>query len=197
LVRFLFLFFLIGINISLAQVGLYGNIYLGDSHSLAVNNVPLYFFNGTIQSESDTSALAFLGSAQALDARQQSHSEVKTRITAQEVDVLLSQNAIPSRKVLGGSLPQVFTEYGVLQLANILRSEKAVEMSILIIEAFVALRQHAQKVEALAAALKKLENSTHRRFSEVGKVLDALMKQKHQQDNQQHHRRIGFKQGDP
>ena len=65
-------------------MGLYGNIYLADSHSLAVNNVPLYFFNGTIQSESDTSALAFLGSAQALDASQQSHSEVKTRITAQE-----------------------------------------------------------------------------------------------------------------
>ena len=49
-------------------------------------------------------------------------------LTEQEVDVLLSQNAIPSRKVLGGSLPQVFTEYGVLQLANVLRSEKATEI---------------------------------------------------------------------
>lgn len=75
-------------------------------------------------------------------------------LSEQEVDVLVSQNAIPSRKVLGGSLPQVFTEFGVLQLANVLRSEKATEMSILIIEAFVAMRQHATNYEALAAAIK-------------------------------------------
>ena len=117
-------------------------------------------------------------------------------LTENEVVVLLSQNAIPSRKVLGGSLPQVFTEYGVLQLANVLRSERAIEMSILIIEAFVALRQHAQNVEVLATELKKLESSTHRRFSEVGKVLDALLEQKQQQENQHNRRRIGFKQGD-
>ena len=89
-------------------------------------------------------------------------------LTEQEVDVLLSQNAIPSRKVLGGSLPQVFTEYGVLQLANVLRSEKATEMSILIIEAFVTMRQHAQNYEALATALKKLENNTNHRFVRRG-----------------------------
>ena len=45
--------------------------------------------------------------------------------------------------------------------------------------------------------LKKLESSTHRRFSEIGKVLDALLKQKQQQENQHNRRRIGFKQGDP
>ena len=65
-------------------MGLYGNVYLAASHSLSVNNVPLYFFEGTIQSDSDTAALVFLGSAQTLNASQQSHSEVKTRITAQE-----------------------------------------------------------------------------------------------------------------
>ena len=62
--------------------------------------------------------------------------------------------------------------------------------------AFVALRQHAQKVEVLATELKKLESSTHRRFSEIGKVLDPLLKQKRQQENQHNRRRIGFKQGD-
>ena len=69
-------------------------------------------------------------------------------------------------------------------LSGILRSPKAIAVNIGIIRAYVALRQHAQKVEALAAALKKLENNTHRRFSEVGKLLDALMKQKQQQENQ-------------
>ena len=104
-------------------------------------------------------------------------------LNEEEVAILLSQNAIPSRKVLGGSLPQVFTEYGVLQLANVLRSEKAIEMSILIIEAFVAMREHTQNYKALATALKKLENSTNHRFAEVGKVLDALLKQKQKQED--------------
>jgi ORF6N domain len=38
-------------------------------------------------------------------------------------------------------LPYVFTEHGVLQLANILRSERATQMSIKIIEIFVSLRE--------------------------------------------------------
>ena len=114
-------------------------------------------------------------------------------LNEQEVDVLLSQNAIPSRKVLGGSLPQVFTEYGVLQLANVLRSEKATEMSVLIIEAFVAMRQHALNYEALATALNTLESKTDHRFAEVSKVLDALLEQKQQQDDFEQHQRIGFK----
>jgi len=54
---------------------------------------------------------------------------------------MVSQNAIPSKQVLGGSLPYAFTEHGVLMLANILKSERAVQMSIRIIEVFVKLRE--------------------------------------------------------
>ena len=42
------------------------------------------------------------------------------QLTDSEVNIILSQNAIPSRQHLGGSLPSVFTEHGVLQLANVL-----------------------------------------------------------------------------
>ena len=43
-------------------------------------------------------------------------------------DFKVSQNAIPSKKYLGGHLPYVFTEYGVLMLANVLKSERAIKM---------------------------------------------------------------------
>ena len=36
----------------------------------------------------------------------------------EEVEILLSQNVIPSRKSLGGSLPYVFTQEGVAMLAH-------------------------------------------------------------------------------
>ncbi len=45
---------------------------------------------------------------------------------------MVSQNAIPSRKHLGGSLPYVFTEQGVASLAP-----KSSEVHVKIMRAFV------------------------------------------------------------
>ncbi len=62
------------------------------------------------------------------------------QLTEQEIEDMVSQNAIPSKQSLGGSLPYAFTEHGVLMLSNVLKSERAVQMSIRIIEIFVKLR---------------------------------------------------------
>ena len=37
-------------------------------------------------------------------------------LTEKEVEVMVSQNAIPSKQHLGGALPFAFTEHGVLML---------------------------------------------------------------------------------
>lgn len=63
------------------------------------------------------------------------------QLTEEEVEIMVSQNAIPSKQHLGGSLPYVFTEHGVLQLANVLKSGRATQMSIQIIEVFVKMRE--------------------------------------------------------
>ena len=42
-----------------------------------------------------------------------------------EADIMVSHFAIPSRQHLGGYLPFVFTEHGVLQVANVLKSKRA------------------------------------------------------------------------
>lgn len=63
------------------------------------------------------------------------------QLTEVETETMVSQNAIPSKQQLGGTLPYVFTEHGVLQLANVLRSGRAVQMSISIIEVFVKMRE--------------------------------------------------------
>ena len=44
-----------------------------------------------------------------------------------EINYMVSQNAIPSRKYLGGSLPWAFTEQGVANLSGVLKSEQAIE----------------------------------------------------------------------
>ena len=62
-------------------------------------------------------------------------------LTENEVDSMVSQNAIPSKQHLGGSLPLVFTEQGVSMLATVLRSDVAIEISIKIMRAFVNMRK--------------------------------------------------------
>ena len=52
-----------------------------------------------------------------------------------------SQNAIPSKQILGGYLPYAFTEHRVLTLSNVLKNEQAIKMSIKIIEIFIKLRE--------------------------------------------------------
>lgn len=63
------------------------------------------------------------------------------KLDEKEVEFMVSQNAIPSKQVLGGTLPNVFTEHGVLMLANVLKSEKAIEVSVKIIDIFIRLRE--------------------------------------------------------
>jgi hypothetical protein len=62
------------------------------------------------------------------------------QLTDFEVDLLVTQNAIPSRKHLGGSNPFVFTEQGVAALSGVLKSKKAANVSITIFRAFVKIR---------------------------------------------------------
>lgn len=110
-----------------------------------------------------------------------------------EVDLLVSQNAIPSRQVLGGSLPYVFTEHGILQLSNVVKSERATQMSIKIIEIFVSLREFL--TDNLSAKLdieeikKKLLNHD-KNIELVFTYLDELMEK---QDNKTERNKIGYK----
>jgi hypothetical protein len=65
-----------------------------------------------------------------------------------------SQFAMSSAVHRGGAYrPWAFTEHGALMAANILRSERAVQMSVFVVRAFVRLREH---VTANAAILKRL-----------------------------------------
>jgi hypothetical protein len=63
------------------------------------------------------------------------------RLNKNEISYMVSQNAIPSKQSLGGSNPYVFTEQGVAALSSILTSDVAIDISIRIIRAFVAMRK--------------------------------------------------------
>jgi DNA-binding transcriptional MerR regulator len=79
------------------------------------------------------------------------------QLTNEEVEIMVSQNAIPSKQHLGGSLPYVFTEHGVLQLANVLKSSRATHVSIKIIEVFVKMRELLSTQKEILQKLDQLE----------------------------------------
>jgi len=86
--------------------------------------------------------------------------------TDQEVSALRSQTAI-SKKGRGGRryLPYAFTEHGVVMAANVLNSPIAVESSVLIVRAFIRLREMLREHSDLKQRLEKLEVRLARGFA--------------------------------
>jgi hypothetical protein len=89
--------------------------------------------------------------------RERFPSDFMIQLTEAEVDRMVSQNAIPSRQHLGGYLPYVFTQEGVAMLSSVLRSERAVQVNITIMRAFVRLREMLASNRDLARKLEVLE----------------------------------------
>lgn len=95
-----------------------------------------------------------------------------------------------------GHLPYAFTEHGVTMLASVLRSEKAVEMSIAVVRAFIALKQYALKHQDLTGQLQELRDRLGEHDVQLNSIYDAienLLDEKTQQKTWQERERIGFR----
>jgi hypothetical protein len=80
---------------------------------------------------------------------------------AEKVEVVTNCDHLSKLK-FSRSLPFAFTEFGAVALANVLASDRAVEMGIYVVRAFVRLRQAASLHEDLAKRLAEIEEKTER-----------------------------------
>jgi len=96
------------------------------------------------------------------------------QLTENEVDFMVSQNAILSKQHLGGSLPLVFTEQGVATLSSVLTSKMAVEIHINIMRAFVNMRKLISNNALIFQRLDLLEQKQFRTDEKIDSVLNAL-----------------------
>ncbi|MBE9468885.1 MAG: hypothetical protein IMY72_11295 [Bacteroidetes bacterium] len=93
-------------------------------------------------------------------------------------------------------LPYAFTEHGILMLANVLKSERAIKMSILIIEVFVKIREMLLTHKDVLLRLEKIEQTITEHDSniyEIFEYLKQLEQAKQEQLNQKNRKKIGFK----
>ncbi|HVZ48282.1 MAG TPA: ORF6N domain-containing protein [Gemmatimonadaceae bacterium] len=109
------------------------------------------------------------------------------QLVAEEAANLKSQFAISSRWGGRRTPPAVFTEHGIVMLANVLRSRTAVDASIHIVRAFVHLRTLALTHAELSDRLDRLEHEYDARFKVVFDAIRGLMT-----PAAPPHRRIGF-----
>jgi len=106
-------------------------------------------------------------------------SDFMFQLTEEEGDLMVSQNAIPSKQHLGGSLPFVFTEQGVATISAVLTSERAIEVNIRIMRAFVAMRRfiasNAKVFQRLdAVEMRQIEHKaeTDQKFEQIFNAIE-------------------------
>jgi hypothetical protein len=93
-------------------------------------------------------------------------------------------------------LPYVFTEQGVAMLSGVVNSDKAIEMNIAIMRAFVAVRHVLLKQNDLKEQLREIKERVGEHDTQLNHIYDAmenLLDEKAAQRKWDERERIGFK----
>ena len=103
-------------------------------------------------------------------------SDFMFQLNYQEVASLRSQ-IVTSKGERGGRryMPYVFTEQGVAMLSSVLNSERAVQVNIAIMRAFVKLREMIASHKDLVKRLDELEKKYDEQFRVVFEAIRQLM----------------------
>jgi phage regulator Rha-like protein len=112
------------------------------------------------------------------------------QITKEEAGFLRFQIGMSKTRGRGGRryLPYAFTEQGVAMLSSVLNSERAVQVNIAIMRAFVKLRKIIASNKELSKKLDDLEKKYDTQFKVVFDAIRELM-----QPPETKKRKIGFK----
>jgi len=96
------------------------------------------------------------------------------RLTWEEAQVSRSQFATLKRGQNIKYLPHAFTEQGIAMLSGVLHSERAIQVNIAIMRAFVRLRQVLAAHKELADRLAELERRMDKKDREIIALFEAI-----------------------
>jgi hypothetical protein len=113
------------------------------------------------------------------------------QLSARELKILRSQNVISSEGH-GGSryLPYAFTEHGAIMAATVLNSERAIEMSVFVVLAFVRMRRAIAGNRHILTKLAQLERRLETHDADIQDLMDAIREL--MSPEEPNRRRIGF-----
>lgn len=101
----------------------------------------------------------------------------------------------------GGSryVPMAFTEYGIVMLASVLHSQRAITVNIQIVRAFLRMREILNSQNIILSRLNKVETGQIQqgeRISLIFQLLEEMEKEKEKRLEHQSRKRVGFKRPD-
>jgi len=99
------------------------------------------------------------------------------QLTKQEVEALRSQSAISNASPGRGGrryAPRAFSEHGAIMAATVLNSQRAIEMSLHVVRAFVRLRDVIATNKALAAKLGELEQRLETHDQAIAEIIRTI-----------------------
>ncbi|MFZ0859821.1 MAG: ORF6N domain-containing protein [Candidatus Sulfotelmatobacter sp.] len=113
------------------------------------------------------------------------------QLSPHELKILKSQNVIPSEGHGGARYrPYVFTEHGAIMAATVLNSERAIEMSVFVVLAFVRMRRAIAGNRHVLTKLAELEHRLEGQDAEIQDLMDAIREL--MSPEEPNRRRIGF-----
>jgi len=113
------------------------------------------------------------------------------QLSAQELKILRSQNVISSERHGGARYrPYAFTEHGAIMAATVLNSERAIEMSVFVVLAFVRMRRAIAGNRNILTKLAELEHRLKSHDSDIQDLMEAIREL--MSPEQPNRRRIGF-----
>jgi ORF6N domain len=124
-------------------------------------------------------------------------------IRSQSIATMMSQNATSSQsKRQLRLLPYAFTEYGVTMLATILKSERAIKMSIAVVRAFIRLKKVAlqyngiiEQIQLLKEHLGEHDIQLNAIYTALENLMDDKVDKELKEEEWINRKRIGFKTG--
>ncbi len=113
------------------------------------------------------------------------------QISAHELKILKSQNVISSEGHGGARYrPYAFTEHGTIMAATVLNSERAIEMSVFVVLAFVRMRRAIAGNRNILTKLAQLERRLETHDTDIQDLMNAIREL--MSPEEPNRRRIGF-----
>ncbi len=113
------------------------------------------------------------------------------QVSEQEFTILRSQNVISSAGHGGARYrPYAFTEHGAIMAATVLNSERAIEMSVFVVLAFVRMRRAIAANRQILAKLAEMERRLESHDADIQDLMDAIRELMDSPEPDR--RRIGF-----
>jgi len=117
-------------------------------------------------------------------------------LTNAEIEEVVSQNVIPSKKHFGGATPFAFTENGVAMLSGVLSSKRAIDVNIAIMRTFTKVRRMVLVQKDVMQEIFQIRNQLQEHDSNIMLIFEYLKQfeeQKQKQIQQENRSKIGYK----